>query len=328
MDEQLKKDIEDYKKTDWKALLREDKGDHHLKEIKPHLDFIKSFLDTILESLYFESSYLPYLINLQTSFSSFRELETQIKQHTDDNRRQGIIGQVIQCKNSIFESLIPLSNMLRIQAESDPNRHDDDPKKIVEEYKKAIKGLEQELKKSKQIQSQYAEQVIKEEAERYGDFFKKEYESNKRWSWMFGFLFLVFSAVSCFFAYCFLQFDHKIEAEDLVELIIKGDVFNKIFILSIILLVISVIKREYLALRHQFTLNKHRHNAISSHKEILSSIKDTKNESDKEISNAILLELTKSMFSSQETGYVKDQKDSSGSKVVEVSRSVFQKPKD
>ena len=94
------------------------------------------------------------------------------------------------------------------------------------------------------------------------------------------------------------------------------------------LIVLSVIKREYLALRHQFTLNTHRHNALSSHKEILSSIKKTANESDREISNAVLLELTKAMFGSQDTGFIKDQKHTSDSKVVEISKSIFSNSKD
>ena len=43
-----------------------------------------------------------------------------------------------------------------------------------------------------------------------------------------------------------------------------------------------------------------------------------------EISNAVLLELTKSMFSPQDTGFVKNQKDSSSdNKVVEISKSLF-----
>ena len=84
-----------------------------------------------------------------------------------------------------------------------------------------------------------------------------------------------------------------------------------------------------MALKHQYTLNRHRHNALSSHKEILSSIEKTASESDKEISNAILLELTKSMFSPQKTGFIKDQKDtSSENRVVEISKSLFNTSKD
>ena len=49
MNEQLKQYIESYKKTDWKVLLQENHGDYHLKEIKPHLDVIKNFIDDLLK---------------------------------------------------------------------------------------------------------------------------------------------------------------------------------------------------------------------------------------------------------------------------------------
>ena len=80
---------------------------------------------------------------------------------------------------------------------------------------------------------------------------------------------------------------------------------------------------------YQYTLNKHRHNAINSHNELLDPILKTENESDKEISNAMLLELTKAIFSPQDTGFVKDQKNnSSENKIIEISKSLFNTSKE
>ena len=318
-----------YKQTDWNLLLRGNMGDYHLKELKPHLDFIKNFFDEIIDNPYFESSYQPYEALLQESFNHFNGVKTNIEQYRDGGQKQHIINQVINCKLNIFQNLNPLFNMLKIQAEYHPDRCTDHPEKVVGKYSKAAKDIEQELKKLQQIQSQYAEQAIRAEASRYGDFFKKEAENNKKLSLFYGIVLLLFFVSACVFAYCFLKFDQNITANSTFDLVIKGNLINKIFIFTIIILLISILKREYLALKHQYTLNRHRHNALSSHKEILSSIQKTASGSDKEISNAILLELTKAMFSPQDTGFVKDQKDtSSENRIVEISKSFFNTSKE
>ena len=182
--------------------------------------------------------------------------------------------------------------------------------------------------KVQQLQSQLKERTTQEEASRYGEFFKKCAEKNKKLSVKFQYRFFSICALLALIAYDFLKFDQSIEAKNLIELLIKGDVINKVFILSVALIVISTIRREYLALRHQFTLNEHRSNAINSHKEILKAIQKTTTKSDKEISNAILLELTKAMFHSQETGFVKNQSSSSENKIVEISKFLSSNSKD
>ena len=200
----------------------------------------------------------------------------------------------------------------------------DQPDIEVKKFISARKELEQELKKTQKTQSQIEAQAVKKEASRYGDFFKTEAEKNRKLSWWFGLGGFGFALLSAGFAHFYLRFGENIKADSFVELLIKGDVINKFFIFSVIFLIIFVLRREYLALRHQFTLNRHRQNALRSHKEVLKSIKETGTESDKAIANAILLELTKSMFTPQDTGFVKNQSDnSSGSKIVEISKSIF-----
>ena len=170
--------------------------------------------------------------------------------------------------------------------------------------------------------------MAKKESEFYGDHFKKQADKNRKLSLWFGIGGFVFSIAAAWFSYCFLRFDQNIVASSFTELLIKGDVINKVFIFSIMLIIISILKREYLALRHQFTLNTHRQNSLNSHKEILHSIQKTATGSDKEISNAVLLELTKSMFSSEDTGFVRNSSNSSDSRVVEISKSLFKNNKE
>ena len=328
MTEELKNLIEDYKKTNWKSLLREDRGDYHLKEIKPNLDFIKNFFDEIINNPYFESSFQSYTGHLDTSFKNFNALKQQINGYQNDSEKQNIIDQVRYNETDIFNNLKPLHEILKTKTRYDSDSSSKVPHKVVAEYRKATKEMQQELEKIKKLQSQYSEQTVRKESKRYGDFFKAEAENNKKLSIGFGGVLVLVSIVVCFVAYHLLKLDPSIKASSFIELLIKGNILNNIFIFSILLLIISVISREYLALRHQFTLNTHRHNALNSHNEILSSIKETASESDKEISNAILLELTKSMFNPQDTGFIKNQKNTaSDSKIVEISKSIFSNSK-
>lgn len=57
--------------------------------------------------------------------------------------------------------------------------------------------------------------------------------------------------------------------------------------------------------KHLYNLNIQRQNALNSHKQILDSIIATQSENEKEIRNAILLELTRAIFDIKETWYLK-----------------------
>lgn len=319
MNEQLKNFIEDYKKTDWEYLLRKDHGNYHLKELKPHLDFIKEFTDPLVaEPQKLSDNQQNILLDLLQQFQGIKEL---IGNYDGKSQRQHMIDSVINFKNWILDSCHILSWAIETQKKLSQ------PEISVKKYEQAVKELEKELKKTRQTQSHLAEKTVKAEVSFYGDFFKEEADNNKKLSYIFGFGFLGFSLLAGWFAYYFLQFG-DIKAEGFMELFIKGNVINKIFIFSILFLIISVIRREYLALRHQFTLNTHRYNALRSHNKILSSIKETASGSDKEISNAILLELTKAMFDPQDTGFVKNQASSSGNRIMEISKSLLNNSKD
>jgi len=320
MNETFKQMLKNYKETNWTELLKEDLGKYHLKELKSDLDFIKNFLDPIVANIDSLSNRLQN--QAYEILNHFKQTKDQIYNHTDTSQNQYIIDQVTQFKTNILEQGSTLYWALEVQKKSE--KLINDPQKDIEKYKLAIKEIELELKKIKEAQSQQAEQTIRAEASRYGSFFKKETEQNKKMSMYYGSALLGLSVLACLFAYYFFIFDSNITINNIPELIAKGNLINKFFIFTIIIFLIATLRREYLALRHQYTVNRHRHNALSSHKEILNSIEKTASESDKEISNAILLELTRAMFHSQDTGFIKNQKDSSSeSKLIEISKSLF-----
>ena len=312
MNDLLREQIKNHRKTDWKRFLREDLGTYHLKEIKPHLDIIKSFIDYLITNISsLSDGHQQILIDLLITFEDHKK---KISNYDGTDQRDKIIRDIIDFKYGILDSFRSFALNLVIE---------DRLKSIDKEAK-----MNKDMIKVQQLQSQLKEKTAQMETARYGDFFKRSSKINKCLSLVFGYVFLLACVGSIFISYNFLKFDQNIEAKNLIELLIKGDVINKVFIFSVILIVISTIRREYLALRHQFTLNEHRSNAINSHKAILDAIQKTTTKSDKEISNAILLELTKAMFHSQETGFVKNQSSSSENKIVEISKSLFSDTKD
>ncbi len=326
MNEQLETLIKDYKQLDWSHLLRGDFGEKYsLKELKPHLDILKNFIDHIVLNVdKLSESNQQDLKNLLNEFNG--NIKIRITNHTDTSQTKQLIKDIISIKDQIISNEVyqRLERSVELLVKYDSTYQVDQPELEVDKYKTARKEITKELQKIRKIQSQYAGQIKKEEVSVYGGFFKKESENNKYLFKWFGGLFILFSVLAGWFAHCYLKFDHTIKAQNLIELLIKGDVINKIFIFSVIFLVISVLRKEYLAMRHQYTLNKLRYNALSSHKEILSSIEQTKNESDKEIANAILLELTKAIFHAQDTGFVKNSKNTGAeNKIVEISKSLF-----
>ena len=317
MNEQLKELIEDYQQTDWDALLKEDLGKYHLRELKPYLDVIKVFLDLVVQNI----DLLTESLKRQASYflKEFKVTKDQIHNHKDTSQNQGIIHQVIRMKNIVLDRGGNFSWAFQIQ-----KKLEDDPQEVIQKYKQARQRLDEELREFKKKRSGLSEQAIREEVSRYGDFFYEEAEKNKNLSIGYGVGLVVFSIFAMAGSYWFFYFDSNITINNIPELIVKGNLINKLFIFTIIFFIITTITKEYLALRHQYSVNRHRHKVLSSHKEILNSIEKTASESDKEISNAILLELTKSMFNPQDTGFIKNQKEtSSENKVIEISRSLF-----
>jgi hypothetical protein len=86
---------------------------------------------------------------------------------------------------------------------------------------------------------------------------------------------------------------------------------SKFFILSVGFYLANHFARRFYAEKHLYNLNTQRQNALNSHKKILDSVQATDSENEKEIRNAILLELTKAIFENKDTGYIKQKEDHS-----------------
>ena len=96
---------------------------------------------------------------------------------------------------------------------------------------------------------------------------------------------------------------------------------TKVVVLTALFYGLSITNRNYKAHKHNAVMNKHRQNALSTFETFSSAAS-----ADDQTKNAVLLETTHSIFSNQQTGYLKSEGDSeSNSKIIEIIKSVTTK---
>lgn len=95
---------------------------------------------------------------------------------------------------------------------------------------------------------------------------------------------------------------------------------TKVVILSTLFYGLALTNRNYKAHKHNEILNKHRQNALTTFETFSNAA------SDEQTKNAILLETTHSIFSNQQTGYLKKDGDGeSNNKIIEIIKSATTK---
>lgn len=96
---------------------------------------------------------------------------------------------------------------------------------------------------------------------------------------------------------------------------------TKIIILSTLFYGLSITNRNYKAHKHNALLNKHRQNALSTFETFSNA-----SSADDQTKNAVLIETTRSIFSSHQTGYLKPDNDTdSNNKIIEIIKGVSSK---
>jgi hypothetical protein len=92
---------------------------------------------------------------------------------------------------------------------------------------------------------------------------------------------------------------------------------QKTVIIFVLIFALILATKNYNSARHNYVVNKHRSNSLSSFQAFVASA------SDEQTKNAVLLQATQSIFSHQPSGYIKtDGENSSQGTVIEVMRSL------
>lgn len=91
----------------------------------------------------------------------------------------------------------------------------------------------------------------------------------------------------------------------------------RLIIFSVLLLLISLSIKNYKANKHNEIINKHRQNALNTFETFVKSSLD-----DKAMKDAILLEVTKTIFSNLNTGFSNSSNDGESAKYVEIIKEI------
>lgn len=322
----FRKFINEYKALNWNSLLRKDLGEYNIEESKPNWERIKIILDRILFDPELDNLSVTFQNTIQNELSGFLNFTREVVRNFQNTKeREHWMERIKQKEFDIQKNLGIFYNFL---ASIDPSG-----KGQLSEYTKEIEESIKRLKeKTEVIDSLLTGAQLKAtqaESTGFGRDFGDESDKNKiRAYWARGGIaFGVLGTATL--AFLSLQ-DPFVIAEEgawldkLLNLIYEQNLLIKVIILSLGGYVIAHFSKVYDAEKHLENVNKQRHNALQSHKQILNSVASTASENDKEISNAILLELTRAIFESKETGYLKSAGNpaSPANQIVEISKTM------
>lgn len=317
---------EEYKKIDWNKLLRKDLGEYSLEITKPNLDRIKSIFEEILNYPNLDQLSNQFKNQIKNQLNSFVQFANQIItsfQNTSD--RQNWIDNI---KNKEFEIYQSLSNVYSYIKDFDPGR-DTKLKDVIKKSEERIKKLNEDLLKTEELLQQAQKKAVQSEVIDYGNFFGQEARKNEivanrnRW-FMFGSV-VITALISIIFLQNikFISSENSTFFENILKTINIQNILIKFVLLSLGGYLIAHFSKIHYTEKNLYNLNIQRQNALNSHKQILDSVIATESENEKEIRNAILLELTKAIFANHETGYLKGSKDNPNpsNQIVEITKS-------
>lgn len=319
--------VEEYKKIDWNKLYRKDLGEYSLEITRPNLDRIKSIFEEILNYPNLDQLSDQFKSQIQSQIDAFVQFANQIiNSFQNTGERQNWINNI---KNKEFEIYQNLSNIYRYIKDFDPGR-DEKLKDVINKSEERIKQLNEDLTKTDILLQTAQKKAIQGEITEYGNFFGTEALKNEatakinRWL-MFGSILLT-GIISILYLQNikFISFERLTFFENILQTINAQNILIKFVLLSLGGYLITHFSKVHSTEKNLYNLNMQRQNALNSHKQILNSVVATESENEKEIRNAILLELTRAIFANHETGYLKGSKDnpSPTNQIVEITKSI------
>lgn len=313
--------LDRYKELDWNKLLREDLGESgKLNEINPNLQRMKSVFEKILNY----QSTLEQVPNYERTFESvlnqfIEACNNQIlNNYSDVTQRQSKLTEVRQLEESYISQLSPIFNYLQFVDPANNTKQQELEKstQYLEKKIKDVDDLTKKVQKDIEISGTIAEG---QEVKLYGQEFEimaeglpnenrgNKQKASKNQSLMMVTIFLT-ATLACVFVFgkqLTLQGEGNI-AEKLWNTILVQNVLLKLFLISTGGYLVAHFSRNYSAEMNMYYINKHRQMALNSHQRILDAVRKTETANEAETKNAILLQVAKTMFDIQETGYLKN----------------------
>ncbi|TDE16354.1 hypothetical protein [Dyadobacter psychrotolerans] len=141
----------------------------------------------------------------------------------------------------------------------------------------------------------------------------KRFKDQARW-WLIGII-VVLTLITLFagmnFYMVYMGMLPNVNTNDIIQMSL-----SKLLILTTLLYFLGLSSKNYKSCKHNEVLNRHRETALVSFQAFVNSPS-----ADDQTKNAVLIEATRAIFNSQQTGYVAGETEESPHKIVEIFKS-------
>ncbi|OIO31628.1 MAG: hypothetical protein COZ49_04385 [Candidatus Yonathbacteria bacterium CG_4_10_14_3_um_filter_47_65] len=301
--------LKQYKNIDWDKLLRKDLGQTgELNEVKQNFDRIKSIFDKIISYEVLLNEVPNYQRAFEKAINNFiNSCNSQIlgNSYTNTADRQSKIAFIRSLEETLISQLSPVFNYFQFVDPTNKGKQEDLAKRL-----KDADTLINKLEKAVDVSSKIAQ---KQEVVEYGNAFDEMANKTNAIRARRNIIAMYISlAVTLFIALIFVWGKHLDIPDESFSLkliwntILDQNILLKLFMVSAGGYLVAHFSRNYSAEMNMYYTNKHRQLALNSHQRIIDSVIKTETPNDAETKNAILLQVAKTMFDIQETGYLKN----------------------
>lgn len=250
------------------------------------------------------------------SYFSLTTATRDIRQERDQ-----LLDRTYQVYNDCFESISPVLSLLLMQNTK--------VAEMEKQSKELLEGMESTLNeiinanKGKEIEAnQILDSMRKASAEagvsQHAIYFKQEAEDNNRHASKWLKYTIIMASSTVVFAIVatglFFLWSKGLKVEESIQLAVA-----KVLIFSILYYATVWCGRNYKAYLHNYIINKHRQNGLSTFQEFVKATND------EAIKNAVLLRSTETIFGITNSGFIQGESDqTSNPQILEIIRSGMQ----
>jgi hypothetical protein len=238
--------------------------------------------------------------------------------------RDSLINQIRDQWNRYYEALTPVISYTARRA-TDFDRLEREARGAVTELQQIGTDARKERDKMMAEMNAALEQVRRVAAEagvaQHAIHFSKEAESNLRQSKLWLVVAVVFGLVTAVYAFYGLEIQLREVAANVQTTRLIQLALSRIVIISILSYGLVFSARNFAASRHNFVINRHRQNALSTFETFAKAAGDAQTK------DAVLMQATQSIFALQTSGYLRAEHDTAqqGGQIIEVVRNLTAK---
>jgi hypothetical protein len=312
--------------TDFQQLVRTDLKEISFEESQDVFDQIKGFFEK------FQKVPLDHLPSqcIEEAIEQTERLlsplqEIRLLRISDGDlcsRRNNLAGVIQENWKQAYQILVIHLNLI-------PNV---DPQTTLKFWNETFKGCvlnleeqrDENLKHSKSalMEMDKALQAVKDKAAEIGvvehaRYFGDEADHFRKNGYIWLAAIILLGLVIAGYAICLLKYN-PISGKDSLELV--SHLLPRVLFISVLSFALAWCAKNYSSSRHNYVINRHRRNALSTFQIFTSATHDPQTK------DAVLMQATKSIFDQQPSGYLRNEPDSAqGSQIIEIVKGIQKK---